>query len=143
MIFRSKVDKYFVITILIAIFILAISCFFPFFLEGMDAVAGTILIATFVLSAGLIMWISIDIRYVLNEEHLFVKAGPFRRRIPYEEITKVAPSRDMLSGFRMLSSIDGLEVSYKSALIGGVKISPEEKELFIEELKKRCPNIKS
>ena len=143
MVFRSKVDRYFVITILIAIFILAISCFFPFFLEGMDAVAAIILIVTFVLSAGLIVWISIDIKYVLKVEHLFVKAGPFRRHIPYGEITKIAPSRDMLSGFRMLSSIDGLEVSYKSALMGGVKISPEDKALFVEELKKRCPNINS
>ena len=144
MVFRSKVDRVFVITIGIAIFILAASCFFPYLLEEeVPLLAGAILTGTFLLCTGFIVWISVDIRYVLDEDHLFVKAGPIRRRIPYEEITKVTPNRDIFTGFRILSSSDGLEVSYKSAIMGGVKISPENKELFVEELKKRCPNIKS
>lgn len=144
MVFRSKVDGVFVITIGIAILILAASCFLPYFIEDdVPVLAGIILTTTFLLCTGFIVWISADICYVLNEDHLFVKAGPIRRRIPYEEITKVVPSSDIFTGFRMLSSIDGLEVSYKSAFMGGVKISPENKELFVTELKKRCRNIKS
>ncbi|MFC4408854.1 PH domain-containing protein [Chungangia koreensis] len=144
MIFRSKVDRIFVITIGMAILILAASCFFPYFLEDeVPLLAGVILTSTFLLCTGFIVWISIDIRYKLNDDHLFIKAGPIRRRIPYNEITRVSPNRDIFTGFRILSSSDGLEVSYKSAIMGGVKISPENKELFVTELKKRCPNIKS
>lgn len=144
MVFRSKVDRFFVITIGIAVLVLAASCFFPYFIEDeVPLLAGVILTVTFLLCAGFIVWISVDILYELNEDHLFVKAGPIRRRIPYEEITKVAPNRDISTGFRMLSSRDGLEVYYKSAFMGGVKISPEDKELFISELKKRGPHIKS
>lgn len=142
MTFRSKVDRVFVISIGIAILIIAASCFFPYFIEDEVPVqAGIILTATFLLCTGFVVWISTDILYVLNEDHLFVKAGPIRRRIPYGEITKVTPNHDIFTGFRLLSSSDGLEVSYKSALMGGVKISPEDKERFVTELKKRCPNI--
>ncbi|KYD25219.1 hypothetical protein B4110_3001 [Parageobacillus toebii] len=40
----------------------------------------------------------------------------------------------------MLSSASGIEIFYKSGILGSVKISPKEKELFLSELKKRCPN---
>jgi hypothetical protein len=38
--------------------------------------------------------------------------------------------------------MDAIEIHYKTGLLGSVKISPEEKEVFIEELKKRNPSIK-
>lgn len=40
-------------------------------------------------------------------------------------------------GYRVLSSRDAIELHYKTGLLGSVKISPEQKELFIEELQKR------
>ncbi|WP_242020878.1 PH domain-containing protein [Cytobacillus oceanisediminis] len=48
----------------------------------------------------------------------------------------------MYTGYRILSSKDAIEFFYKKALLRSVKVSPENKELFISEIKKRCPRVK-
>lgn len=110
--------------------------------EEVPAMASVILIGTFVLCAGFLLWMLFDIRYELQADHLFVKAGPIRKRIPYEEISRVSPTTDIYSGLRLLSSRDAVEVFYRSAFMGSVKISPYEKERFLEELKNRVPENK-
>jgi hypothetical protein len=79
-----------------------------------------------------------DIEYVFREKHLFVRRGPIFSRIPYEKITKVAPTKEWWYGYTFLSSRDALEISYGQSLLGGVKISPKNKEIFLREIEKRC-----
>ena len=88
----------------------------------------------------IILWSSFSIKYVFHQDYLFVKGGPFRSRIPYENITKVSPTSSIFVGYRLLSSRDAIEIFYKTSLMGSVKISPEDQKAFIAELKKRCPN---
>jgi hypothetical protein len=71
-----------------------------------------------------------------------VKGGPFKSRIPYEEITKVSPTREIFTGYRILSSRDAIEIFYKTAFMGSVKISPKEQKRFMIELEKHCPHIR-
>jgi uncharacterized protein YtpQ (UPF0354 family) len=76
---------------------------------------------------------------VLNP--LFEKlTGGITIGIPYKEITSISPTKDIFTGYRILSSMDALEIAYKSAFMGSVKISPQKKELFIAQIKKRCPH---
>jgi len=96
--------------------------------------------AIFIISVGFILWIAISIKYVFYEDYLLVKGGPFRSKIPYQTITKTSPTNDIFTGYRILSSKDGLQLFYKSAMLGSVKISPKNRRDFITELKKRCPN---
>ncbi len=84
-------------------------------------------------------WICLNIRYTLREKHLTIKAGFIKTDIPYDEIHKLAKTKQYLSGFRVLSSFDGIDVIHKH---GEVKISPANKQLFIDELLKRCTNLK-
>ena len=143
MTFSSKTDAFFVTFISIAVLIIAAVTIWPLFLDGGDELSVVItLAATFILSAGLILWCSFGVKYVFHEDHLFVKGGPFRSRIPYNSITKVAPTSSIFVGYRILSSKDALEIFYPTAILGSVKISPKDKERFLKELEKRCPGLK-
>ncbi len=143
MIFHSKIDRFYLSLNGIALLIVALACFFPYFIEDeVPITASVILIGTFVLCEGLLLWLLFDIRYEIKPDHLFVKAGPVSKRIPYEEISRVSPTRDVFSGFRLLSSQDAIEILYRSAFMGSVKISPLEKERFLDELKRHLPESK-
>lgn len=142
MIFRSKVDTFFISTISIIILILSAIILLP---PLMDGKAPMSLIRTsfaiFLMITGFILWATFCIRYIFYDDYLLVKGGPFRSKIPYQAITKIAPTKEIFTGYRILSSKDALELFYKSALLGSVKISPKNKGEFITELKKRCPHV--
>lgn len=142
MIYRSKADSFYKKLIFIVILFVGAVTLIPLFFDEVDLTATTILIATFLLIIGFIFWIMIDIRYVFYEDYLLVKGGPFTSRIRYEKITKVAPTIEVLSGFRILTAKDALQIFYDGSLLGSVKISPADKKGFLIELQKRCPNLK-
>jgi hypothetical protein len=143
MVFRSRRDRFFRNFILIGIVIVLLAYILPLFLDSQVTTSDTIVVLLLmVVTVGFLVWVSFSIQYVFREKYLVVRAGPLWRRIPYEEITKVAPTKDIFTGFRMLSARDALEVSYKTALFGGVKISPLDHEGFIKELKRRCPDVR-
>lgn len=141
MIFRSKVDTFFKIVIFLFIVVAGAVTLLPLLFDQeapMDAVI--ILSAVFLSSVGFVLWIVFSIKYVFYNDYLLVKGGPFKSKIPYQTITKVSPTQDIVTGYRILSSKEGLEIFYKSAKLGSVKISPHNRSKFISELKKRCPN---
>lgn len=142
MTFHSKIDSSFLRFILAAILFIAAVSFLPLLFDDAPFSAVVIVTATFLVTAALILWVTFDIRYVFLEQHLLVKAGPFRSRIPYGSILKVAPTRDIFTGYRLLSSRDALELINNTTMFGTVKISPENQEAFLAELKKRCPDVK-
>ena len=88
-----------------------------------------------------ILWTGFSVKYVFYQDYLLIKGGPFRSRIPYENITKVSPTTAIFTGHRISSSRDGLEIFNKTTFLGSIKISPKNKEEFIAELKKRCQRI--
>jgi hypothetical protein len=142
MVFRSKVDNSFRIVIFIAILIIGAVTFLPLFIDDdIKTIDVIILSSIFIITVGFMLWIAVSIKYIFHKDHLFVKGGPFRSRIPYEEITKIDKTKDIFTGYRILSSTDGIEIFYQSAMLGSVKISPKDSEYFISEIKKRCPNI--
>lgn len=143
MVFRSKVDAFFVTLITIAILIIGAATLLPILFDNEATFStGVLMLAIFILSAGLIVWSALFVKYVFHENYLLVKGGPFRSKIPYQTITGISPTNDLFTGYRILSSRQALELFYTSAILGSVKISPEDKIAFLTELKKRCPNAK-
>jgi hypothetical protein len=142
MIFRSRVDSFFVYFILIVLAIAALACFWPFiFIEDVTWLAAFFMIASFLLMVSILVWPIFSIKYAFCEKHLLVKGGPFRSRISYSDITKVGSTNDIFTGYRILSSRDALELCYKTGIAGSVKISPELKKEFLSELQKRSPHV--
>jgi len=127
---------------LIVVLIIGAATFSPLFLEdGTDLASMVTMIVLFLVVIGFVTWSIFSIKYVFHEDYLYVKGGLFRSRIPYEKITKVSPTSAIFTGYRMMSARDGIEVFYKTAYSGSVKISPSNKKEFINELKKRCLTI--
>ncbi|MCA1055817.1 PH domain-containing protein [Rossellomorea aquimaris] len=140
--FHSKRDLPFSLVIFAIVIILFSVFFIPLLMdETKTALDVSIVMLLASMSTGIILWCFFDISYELREGYLFVKGGFFRSKIPYKEITKVAETSDFYTGYKILSSTQAIEISYKSATLGSVKISPEDKEGFIEELEKRCPHL--
>ncbi|MFJ8528308.1 PH domain-containing protein [Bacillus sp. NPDC094106] len=83
----------------------------------------------------------IEIRYIFAKKYLLVKSGYFRSYIAYEDIEKVTKTKNILVGYRIAGSSDAIEIFYKLAPFGSIKISPKEQEKFVTELRKRCPNM--
>lgn len=144
--FKSKRDRTFFRKIMVALVIVALVTLAPvlyelFFSATRDMLAVFITSILFLLCAGFIVWVSFDIEYTFTENHLFVRGGPIRSKIPYEDITKVNPTANILVGYRVLSSKDALEIQYKKALLGSVIISPERQEVFLQVLLEKAPHI--
>ncbi|MEI4769446.1 PH domain-containing protein [Psychrobacillus sp. FJAT-51614] len=142
MVFRSKVDIFFNTFIFLVVLIMgAISLLFPQFIYEETSLSIVIIMsAIFIISVGFMLWYVISIKYVFYEDYLLIKGGPFRSKIPYQNITKVSPTTDRFTGYRISSSDNGLELFYKSATFGSIKIVPKDRKEFITELRKRCPN---
>ncbi|MEH7112475.1 PH domain-containing protein [Neobacillus niacini] len=129
-------------TISITLFVILAVFIIPLSLDKERTIIDTIIVLSLcVLSIGFILWSAFSIKYVFYQDHLFVKGGLFRSRIPYEEITRILTTKEIFTGYRLLSSKDGIEIYYKSSSLGSVKISPKDIEIFISEIKKRCPNV--
>ena len=141
MVFRSRRDQYFSIMMAIVIVVIAAVTLLPILFDK-SATLGTVLfmVGLFLFTTAFLLWIIFSIKYVFEDDHLFVKGGPFRSRIPYDEITLVTRATDILVGYRILTSKDALEIFYQRGLLGSIKISPRDQEAFLKELKKRCPH---
>lgn len=139
---RSKIDKYFLSIIVAAILLLVAVCIMPLILEELtDLFSMLLLLFILIVTVGFILWTSFSIKYVFEEDYLVIRGGPIKKRIPYSEITSVRATKDILTGFRILSSVDAIAISYQSAIMGEVKISPLYKEEFINKLKQHVPQL--
>ncbi|WP_062678781.1 PH domain-containing protein [Parageobacillus toebii] len=141
MVFRAKIDSFFTFIMSFSILVIIGVFLIPLFLDKTRTMFDTVIVfSLLIISVGFIVWSVLSIKYVFYDDYLLVKGGAFRSRISYKDITKVSPTNDIFTGYRLLSSASGIEIFYKSGILGSVKISPKEKELFLSELKKRCPN---
>ncbi|WP_242236141.1 PH domain-containing protein [Bacillus cereus group sp. BfR-BA-01316] len=137
MTFHSKIDKFFLFIIFFAIFTTGAATILPLLFDDEATTTDVyILLSIFFVSSGFLLWSSIT--YTFYEDHLFVKGGPFRSKIPYGHITKISKTDDILIGYRILSSKDCYKIFYTSGTFESVKISPKDSERFVSELKKRC-----
>lgn len=140
MVYRSKIDSFFIKFLITIILILGISSLFPLAIEkNPDLLLIVMLVGVFISMAGFVLWSFFTIEYRFTEDHLFVKGGPFRSRIAYKDILKVSSTTAVFSGHRVLSAKNSIEIFYSNAMLGSVKISPYDQKAFMVELKKRCP----
>jgi hypothetical protein len=86
----------------------------------------------------LTLLVGLPCRYTLADDHLLIQSGVVRQRIPYADITDVAPSRSLWKAPAM--SLRRVKVSYR----GGFQlVSPRERERFIDELRARVERVRT
>jgi membrane protein YdbS with pleckstrin-like domain len=85
-----------------------------------------------VLVAGFVGSLSYPCEYLLEADHLLIRAGFARWRIPYARITTVEPSRSPWAGPAL--SLRRVKIDYGRRF---VLVSPRDREGFIEALRAR------
>lgn len=99
--------------------------------QSSNAVGFTILAAWI----GCLAVTAVPCYYVLEDDHLFIRAGVWKWRIPYADIQTVTPSQSVLAG----PSLSFQRVEIISGEAGSVLVSPVNRDEFINELKQRLP----
>ena len=98
------------------------------------------LIITFTLCVILpifILWMWLTTYYLVDENNLIIKFGPFKKIIPLDTIKSVRKTTNPISSPAL--SLKRLEIVY--GYYNSVLISPIHRDEFIEILSKRCKNI--
>lgn len=89
----------------------------------------------------LVLWVFLGTKYAFLEDCLLVRSGPYARRLPYANISSVKPSKDISSAPALSLDRLALTVSNGKYVTDVILISPKDKEAFLQELKKRCPQV--
>lgn len=76
--------------------------------------------------------------YVIQKEGLFIRTGPFRWTIPYNDIRRVTPERNLWSSAAL--SIDRLHITHGQSKKGSY-ISPKDEQAFMRDLAERSPSL--
>lgn len=133
--YRSKVDSWLVAVLVISAAVALITVLTVGSVGSpLVALANA---AILLLGVGLPMWVLIATTYTLTTANLNVRSGPFRWRIPLNEIRSVAPTRNPLSSPAL--SLDRLRIEYGHGK--AIMISPAAREEFMHELRRRVPNV--
>jgi hypothetical protein len=85
-----------------------------------------------------ILWIRFGTYYEFREEYLYCKSGPFIEKIQYDKIKSVKLCRNMLSSMAMSSKRLEIRQHGKGYITGTTLISPENRDDFLLQLKKKC-----
>ncbi|HEX5760840.1 MAG TPA: PH domain-containing protein [Thermoanaerobaculia bacterium] len=128
--FRSRIDRWLVV-VLLASFSIPLLVILPLLAltDEVDRWSVLLVLALLALNALFVVWLFRSTYYVLTVDELLVRSGPFRWRVPLTAITRVRPSRSLLSAPAL--SLDRLEIRYDGDTL---LISPREKEEFLRAL---------
>lgn len=102
-----------------------------FFLWKLEWLAVLTLLPAVLFSA----WLWYGTSYTIGENELRVQCGPFRENIPLASISRVRPTRNLLSSAAL--SLDRLEIQY-GRFKRKTYISPAMEEEFLHLLRERC-----
>lgn len=98
MVYQTKRDVPVTLMIVFLILLIQADAIVPFVLVNMS-VSGWIIFTLLTLLNVLIIWSFIDLRYLLKEHHLIIKAGLIKHQIPYEKVERVVQKRSYGQGF--------------------------------------------
>lgn len=126
------------------LWIIALGLLIIIFIEKPEAEAPPIYIFNTIMIGiiSMIIWILLDTKYKINEEILYYYSGPFRGKININSIRKIEHHSGLIVPVTYKPALDtkGLIIHYNS--FDDIYISPNQEEIFIQELLKINPNIK-
>lgn len=134
--FKSKVDAWLVIFISVAL-LTPLILFFARHGARMPPDRGATMFIVTGLSALFVVWLFKSTEYVVTATELIVRSGPVNQRVLLKEITRIHPTRSILSAPAL--SLDRMEIAYGK--YGGIVISPADKRGFLNCVKERSPGV--
>jgi len=127
--FNSKIDLWLLVVLLLA----AAASLLPALRMLGGGAAELLLAVSLLLVAAFILWILAATRYILSDDELLIRCGPFKWTVPIREITEVAPTRNPASSPAL--SLDRLRIDYGDGR--WIMISPEPRAAFLRSLEAR------
>jgi hypothetical protein len=88
------------------------------------------------LFAAIYLGLVFPMRYGIDDEHIVIRHGLVRQRVPLRDITLVAPTRSPLGSPAL--SLDRIQIKYGEGIFKSALISPAAKAEFLEELAARA-----
>lgn len=85
-----------------------------------------------------ILWMWLTTFYVIAENNLIIRFGPFKKQIPLDTINSVKKTMNPLSSPAL--SLKRIEIEYGQ--YNTILISPIDRDMFINILAKQCKDIK-
>lgn len=107
-----------------------------------ELLAGLLLL---LLPVGLLLWIWFDTGYTIQEGNVAYRSGPFRGKVPIQNINQIVKKSNPLVGLKPVLSTDCVKVIYKrksSKKDREIYFSPVDKAVFINHIRKANPNVK-
>ena len=101
-----------------------------------------IVIAGSCIGIAFMLWVWFGTYYEFRDKYLLARMGPFFERIPYERITSAKLFKSLAASMALSSEMIELRHG-KNYISGTTYISPVRRELFLAELRARCPNLQS
>lgn len=125
MVFRSKIDLWLLI-------VLIITAAIPL-TQAVAALQNGENWIPHVLISGLLgicfLWLLRSTKYTISRDTIVIQSGPFRWRIPKAEITRISSSKSVISSPAL--SLDRLKIEYSGGR-NSILVSPKDKNGFIQ-----------
>lgn len=127
--FKSKVDRWLIAVLLFAI-VIDVWGIIAFLRFESDAVVLTISVLVSLLVIALIASVSLGTHYTIDRNILRIVSGPFRWKVPVDQITRVEATRSPFSSPAL--SLDRLRIHYGHNR--RIMISPADKVGFLKTI---------
>ena len=127
-VYKSKIDIWLALILALVVVVSLVSALQALSAYSPDAKWNALIIA--VAGMGIPLWLLFTTRYIITDNQLIVRSGPFRWRIPVSEISGMTPTYNPLASPAL--SIRRLRIDYgqnKSVLI-----SPRDRDGFIRQI---------
>lgn len=130
--FEIKIDLWLKLILWISVLVIAPFAFFVPEGEIYIILISTVLMALMILP---LMYFSY---YELKEDYLHIQMSVIRLKVKYKDITGIKEGKYSKMN-NMAFSLDAVIIERSSKKFGELSLSPQDKEIFMHELKRKCP----
>ncbi len=127
--FKSKIDRWILVLIIVVIVVQLVAITAAISEAGEPGMI-TSLVLTMIGVVALMIWLLLGTHYTVDRGVIRIVSGPFRWKVPVDEITSVAATRNPLSSPAL--SLDRLSIRYGKRR--RIMISPADKAGFLEAI---------
>ena len=127
--FKSKIDTWILLLMIVAI-VFQVVAVGAAALQANDPLATTGLLLLMIVVTGLMLWLLVGTHYTVERDYLRVVSGPFRWKVPLNEITSVTRTRNPLSSPAL--SLDRLMIRYRKRR--RIIVSTTDREGFMKAI---------
>lgn len=127
--FRSRVDRW-VLVLMVAVIVVQVIAVGSAALAAGEPAMVTSLILVAIGVAALMIWLLLGTHYTVERGIIRIVSGPFRWKIPIDEITSVSETRNPLSSPAL--SLDRLAIRYGKRR--RIMVSPADKAGFLKAI---------